>query len=507
MLPTLWEVLDGHRTVLPDRDAVGCGCYRGTWAQVHERVERLAAALADRGVDPGDRVLWLGQNCHRLLELLLACSRLGAVFCPANWRQSPAEMAFVIDDVDPRAVVWQDHEIGGTVRQAREQASARDAVWIRHDGPGEPGEYERMLADADPSALADVPPDPDADVMLLYTAAFGGRPNGAVLSSRAWLAQSQATITVGELTADDVCLNVGPLFHVGALRNTLALLALGGVNLFIPRVDVARMCELIAKERVTICWLPRLTVDQMAEANADRAYDLSSLRSEPVTPEWDAMVTVTRRRYRNGYGQTEVAGLVTFADTARPGIGRFGRPFLPALVRIADETGAALPPGETGEIVVRGPVVMNGYHRRPELNEARSRGGWHHTRDLGRLEADGTLSFVGPMTRIVKSGHENIYPAEVENALRSHPGVAEAAVIGVPDPAWHQAVTAIVVRDASAPAVTADGLIEHCRQAIASYKKPRHVKFVDALPRTRGGAVDYDALDTRFGGGGYPTSL
>jgi long-chain acyl-CoA synthetase len=505
--PTLWEVLDGHRTVLPGLDAVGCGGYRGTWAQVHERAERLAAALAARGVGPGDRVLWLGQNCHRLLELLLACSRLGAIFCPANWRQSPAEMAFVIDDVDPRAVVWQDHEIGGTIRQAREQAPARDAVWIRHDGPGEPGEYERMLAGADPSVLPDVPPDPDAGVMLLYTAAFGGRPNGTVLSSRAWLAQSQATITAGELTADDVCLNVGPLFHVGALRNTLALLALGGVNLFIPRVDVARMCELIEKERVTICWLPRLTVDQVAEANADGAYDLSSLRSEPVTPEWDAMVTVARRRYRNGYGQTEVAGLVTFADTARPGIGRFGRPFPPTLVRIADEAGAPLPPGETGEIVVRGPVVMNGYHRRPELSEGRSRGGWHHTRDLGRLEADGTLSFVGPMTRIIKSGHENVYPAEVENALRSHPGVAEVAVIGVPDPAWHQSVKAIVVRDVSGPAVTTEDLIEHCRRMIASYKKPRYVEFADALPRAGGGAVDYDALDARFGGGGYPTSL
>jgi long-chain acyl-CoA synthetase len=145
---------------------------------------------------------------------------------------------------------------------------------------------------------------------------------------------------------------------------------------------------------------------------------------------------------------------------------------------------------------------MNGYWNRPDLNAERSRGGWHHTGDLGRLEADGTLTFLGPMQRMLKSAAENIYPAEVEHALRSHPSVADAAVIGVPDEAWVQSVKAIVVlRDGAA--ATGDELIDHCRSRIASYKKPRSVEFVEALPR-HGLAVDYDALDARFGGGNYP---
>jgi acyl-CoA synthetase (AMP-forming)/AMP-acid ligase II len=146
--------------------------------------------------------------------------------------------------------------------------------------------------------------------------------------------------------------------------------------------------------------------------------------------------------------------------------------------------------------------VMNGYWNRPEENQRRARGGWHHTNDLGRREADGTITFIGPKARMIKSAAENIYPVEVEGCVRSHPAVAECAVIGTPDPRWTQSVKAIVVLEPGASA-TSDEIIEHCRGRIASYKKPRTIEFVTSLPRT-GGAVDYDALDHQFGGGGYP---
>jgi long-chain acyl-CoA synthetase len=171
-------------------------------------------------------------------------------------------------------------------------------------------------------------------------------------------------------------------------------------------------------------------------------------------------------------------------------------------VRVVDPDGNDVPPGETGEIVARGPVVMLGYWNRPDLNAWRSRGGWHHTNDLGRREADGSLTFVGPMGRLIKSGFENIYPTEVETCLTQHPAVAEAVVIGVPDPVWQQSVRAVVVLRSGASATEAE-LIEHCRQRISSYKKPRSVVFVDSLP-TRNGAVDHAAVDREHGGGGYP---
>jgi long-chain acyl-CoA synthetase len=173
-----------------------------------------------------------------------------------------------------------------------------------------------------------------------------------------------------------------------------------------------------------------------------------------------------------------------------------------AQVRIIDPSGKDVPAGEVGEIIARGPTVMIGYWGRADATARRLQGGWHHTGDLGRREQDGSISFIGTKQRLIKSAAENIYPAEVETCLRAHPSVAECGVIGVPDPTWAQSVKAIVALKPGQSA-TAEALIEHCRQRLASYKKPRTVEFVDALPRKSGG-IDYAALDQRFGGGGYP---
>jgi acyl-CoA synthetase (AMP-forming)/AMP-acid ligase II len=500
--PTLSDILTEHRRSMPQRTALVCGTYRGTWAQTDERVSRAAAAMAGAGVGAGDRVLWLGQNCHRLLEALLACARLGAVLCPANWRLSAEELAFVFDDVEPSLVLWQVAEIGGKVRALRSARPRYRCPWVQVDGADGSAEYERWLAPAGPA-----PQWPDVDaaepVVMIYTAAHEGRPNGALLSHRAWVLQNLVTAWVQGTGADDVFLCSGPLFHVGTLRHALSTLQLGGCNVVARRVDAGLLCRLIEQERCTGAFLERPTIEQMVKVNSGGSYDLSSLRTAPGLPEWNAMVTTQVRPLRNGYGQTELAGLVTFAETAGPGTGAAGRASPIAVIDIVDPEGRSLPAGEVGELVVRGPMVMNGYHRRPEINALRQRGGWHHTTDLARREADGTLTFVGPMTRIIKSASENIYPAEVEACLRAHPAVAEAAVIGVPDESWTQSVLAVVVLRPGEPAAQED-IIEHCRERIASYKKPKLVRFAAALPRLPGGAVDYDTLDAEHGGGGYP---
>jgi acyl-CoA synthetase (AMP-forming)/AMP-acid ligase II len=250
------------------------------------------------------------------------------------------------------------------------------------------------------------------------------------------------------------------------------------------------------------------TASDIMEVNKDVRYDLSSLRTFGASPAWNAMVTVDDSPWGlhpAGYGQTEATGMLTFNALGIGSIGSSGRPSPWVQVRIVDPAGHDVPDGETGEIVARGRVVTTGYHDRADLNAERTRDGWWHTSDLGKREADGSITFVAPLTRIVKSAAENIYPAEVEGCLNRHPGVKESAIIGVPDPKWTQKVLAVVVR-ADGPdgeALTADVLVEHCRSLIASYKKPSVIEFVDELPR-KGWAVDYDALDERFGGGGYP---
>lgn len=503
---TVGDLPRQHRRSYPEKVAVVDGDIRLTWPAFDDRVNQLANALQADGIGSGDRLLWLGQNSFRIMELLCAAAKLGAVCCPANWRQSAAEMAFVIDDVDAGLVVWQEAEIGDAVREARRMAGDGRARWVRHDtDAAEPGSYEALLdtGSADDPGL-DV--DPASAVLMLYTAAFTGRPNGALLSHTAVLTQDMVMGMMQEIGSDYVYLNCGPLFHVATFMTTMATFHFGGTNVFTPRVDAEELCRLIDAERCTGAFVMGPTIKQILELNADGGYDLKSLRTFGGKPEWNEMITVDTSPWARkpaGFGQTEVMGMLTLNAWGGDSVGNSGRPHPMVQVAILDPDGNEVPPGETGEIAGRGPTVMNGYHNRPELNAQRLAGGWHHTNDLGRRELDGSISFVGPRTRIIKSAAENIYPAEVEGCLRTHPAVADVAVIGVPDPKWDQSVKAVVVLKDSEEA-TADDLIEHCRANIASYKKPRTVDFVAALPKKDGWIVDYDAIDAAHGGGGYP---
>jgi acyl-CoA synthetase (AMP-forming)/AMP-acid ligase II len=499
---TFADILREHGRSWPGKAAVVDGDVRLSYAELDGRVDRLAQALAGAGVTAGERVLWLGQNSFRLLESLLAAGRLGAMFCPANWRQSAEELAFVIGDVAPRVVIWQEEEIGERVRAACAMTGG-PGLWLRHDGDGDDS-YESFLGQAEQRDPG-VDVDPSAPLLIVYTAAFGGRPNGAMLSHTALLTQGMVMGRLAHVGSDYTFLNSGPLFHLGTFMTTLATFVAAGTNVICRRVDAEELCRLIEAERCTGAFIVGPMFGEILEVNRDGRYDLSSLHTFPGAPEWNRMVAIDTSlwgRLPGGYGQTELVGMLTFTALAPDGLGAHGRASPLAQVRIVDEQGADVPPGEAGEIVARGPTVMNGYWNRPEENARRRKGGWHHTRDLGRREVDGTITFIGPMTRMIKSAAENIYPAEVEGCIARHPAVAECAVIGVPDPRWTQSVKAIVVLAPDAEA-TADDIIEHCRGRIASYKKPRQVEFVDALPRT-GGAVDYDALDARLGGGGYP---
>jgi acyl-CoA synthetase (AMP-forming)/AMP-acid ligase II len=500
---SLVDVLREHGRSWPRSTAVVDAGFRATYRELDVRSTVVAHALARLGVGPGDRVLWLGQNSYRVLELFIASAKLGAFFCPANWRQTTDELAFVIEDLDPALTVWQQAEVGAAATAARD-ATGAPGHWVCHDSD----EYESLLAEParDDRATDDFGPrDPAETVLLAYTAAFSGRPGAAMLSHRALITQSLVLGRAADIGPEYVYLNSGPLFHLATLMQTFATFVAGGTNVFTPRADAEELCRLIDEEGVNGAFLVGPTIKQMIEVNRDHRYDLTSLRSGGRRPEWLAMITPdTSPMARNpgGYGQTEVTGMLTFNVLGEPTIGTHGRAAPGVQVRIFDPDDVEVPDGETGEIVARGPTVMNGYWRRPQQTAARLRGGWHHTNDLGRREADGSITFVGPKTRLIKSAAENIYPAEVEGAVVTHPAVAQCAVIGIPDPEWTQSVKAIVVLAPGATA-TADDIVEHVRTRIASYKKPREVVFVHELPRS-GFAVDYDALDARFGGGGYP---
>jgi acyl-CoA synthetase (AMP-forming)/AMP-acid ligase II len=500
---TLGDISREHRRSFPDRVAVIDGKVRLTWPDFDDRTNRVANLLIGLGVGAGDRVLWLAQSSSCFLEVLVACAKIGAMVCPVNWRQSGDELSFVISDFAPKVIVWQEEEIGAAVAHARGAAS-NNAVWLQCDGEGA-GSYEHAVLSADDRDV-DVAVSVEAPLLVIYTAAIIDRPNGSMLTHRNLLSMGMASARITGADHASVFLNSGPLFHIGNFQfEAIPVFLHGGTNIFIRRVDAAEILQIVADERATSAFLMPPTIMAIKELNREAQRNISCLRSGPFAPVWgDALPpdTTLWGTEPGGFGQTEVTGLAVLNAYGGRGMGNSGRPSPLVQVRVVDAEGRECAVGVPGEIAIRGDLVHAGYWNRPELNAARMRNGWWHTTDLGRRELDGTIHFVGTMTRMIKSAAENIYPPEVEGCIESHPAVKEAALIGVPDPKFRQSAKAVVALVPGGTASEAE-IIEHCKNRIASYKKPRTVEFVDVLPR-RDGVKDYDALDRAFGGGGYP---
>lgn len=500
----LGDLLKQQARDRPNMIAVLDGSHTFTFREFDERVNRLAGVLRSRGVGRGDRVLWLGQNSFRVLEALLAAARVGAIVCPANWRWSVDEVNFALNDFNPKVIFWQNQDIGEVNRQARVGWEPEGSNWICHDGCDGEDSYEDLLAKADPETEFE-PVETSTPLLAIYTAGFGGRPGAALLSHESILLVSWLS-TMGQAVDErSGYLVSGPMFHVGVLMGTLATFMRGGKCAFVARVDAEEMLQIISDHKLTHAFIAGPTISQMREINVDGKYDVTCLFSDNQMSDYKIPLVMPSyapmMQSLGGYGQTEIGGLVNTSWMGGQGAGR-ASPFLE--VMIGDAEGNELPPGEVGEIMARGPLVMCGYWNRPEENARRILNGWHRTNDLGKRLDDGSLIFVGPKTTMIKSGIENIYPAEVEACLRTHPGVADVCIIGVPDPKWDQNVKAVIVRKPDTSYSAAD-FIDHCRQHLASYKKPKLVDFTETLPRTRDGVLDREAVDRAFGGGGYPS--
>jgi acyl-CoA synthetase (AMP-forming)/AMP-acid ligase II len=499
---TLGDVSRENARRFPQRMAAVCDNHRLGFPDIDARSNQVASALSLAGVAEGERVLWLGQSSYRVLELLIACSKIGAILCPANWRLSPPELAFVIDDCNPRLIIAQDREVGTAIGAARSLCALK-CRWIYHDRDGHES-YESFVA-CDTDKDTDIPISDELPLLMIYTAAFGGRPNGAMLSSRALISTALSNNFVERLSHEDIFLVSGPLFHIGCWRYVLGIFLLGGTNVFARRVEAETLARLIAAEKCTHAYLFAATQTEVAIAATRNAYDLTSLRWVVGDRAWNALISPGTNPWierPQRYGQTEVGGIVARGAYGPDPVGQHGRSDPLAQLRIIDDHGSECPIGQIGEIVVRGPVVMNEYRNRPALNAERRVGVWQRTNDLGRREIDGSITFVGPKFRMLKSGLENIYPEEVEAAVREHPQVLECAVIGVPDEKFIQAIKVIVVpRVGCAP--TLEDLIAHSRARLAGYKVPRSLVLVEQLPR-REGVVDYNELDAAYGGGAYP---
>ena len=487
------------------RTAVVHGDERYTFADVEVRTRRLANALRAAGVRRGDRVAYVGFNHPALLETFFATARLGAVWVVLNARLTADEAEFVLADSGATVVVH-----GAThTAHAAELAPRLDGVrWVAVGaGPG-PGpavatSYETFLAEGGDDAV-DEPVTWDDAALIMYTSGTTGRPKGVTHTHGSLIFQYFGALLDTDLVRDEVYLAVAPLFHVAGL-NTLALPTFlkGGTLVIQPAFRPAAALAALVDHRVTALFAVPTMMEQLAAEPSFAEADLSSLRSVLVggSPLSHRMLRAWRDKgvpLYQGFGMTETAPgvflLLPQEAERRPGSAGLEQFWTEARIVLPD--GRSAVPGETGEIVVHGPNVMSGYWNRPDATAEAIQGGWYHTGDLGTRDDDGYAWIKDRLQDMFISGGENVYPAEVESALLDVPGVAEAAVVGVPDDRWGEVGHAVVVRAApetpagpDAARLTAASVLGALDGRLARYKLPKHVTFTDALPRTATGKV------------------
>jgi fatty-acyl-CoA synthase len=500
---TMSDLVARHARLRPDEVAMVDPTGRRTYRELDDRATRLGNVLTTRGVVAGDRVAVLGRNSIEVVESWLAILRVGAIAVPVNFRLVADEIAYVLAD-SGSCVVIADADLAPAVEQACTTATGVHSV-IRFGD-----EYEQLLATA--SDVYTELPVPDGEpAYIMYTSGTTGFPKGAVLTHRnLYLHAFCSTATLGNSAEDGVWMSAAPLFHIAGLSGMLPSLITGGKVVIPPSggFDPVATLRTLADEGVTSCfmvpaqWQAICAVPDLASYDLSKLHRLSWGAAPASTTLLRTMIdSFPQAEVCTAFGQTECSPVTTYLrgeDSIRK-IGSVGTPMLCVEVRVVDDDMNDVPQGEVGEIVYRSPMVMKEYWNKPAETAEAFRGGWFHSGDLVRQDADGYYYVVDRKKDMIISGGENIYSAEVENVLAAHPKVAEVALIGVPDPKWGETPLAIIApRDPDDPPTEAE-IEAFSREYLAGYKRPRHVRLVDTLPRNPSGKVLKTVLRARFG--------
>jgi long-chain acyl-CoA synthetase len=471
------------------RVAVIDGELRIHYAGLVDRCRRLGTGLLAMGLQPGDRVALLAANGHRYLEAFVGIPSHGMVLVPLNTRLAEPELRAIVVDSWARVLVT-DRDPGSL------SACVERVISI-------PDDYERLLASS-PGARAPAI-DESTLATLFYTGGTTGTPKGVMLTHRNLVSNAFHKIIACSLTGDDRFLAAAPMFHVAGVAPLLGLMWMGAGVVTIPSFDPERCLDLIAEHRITVVMPVPTMLAALVAAQRASARDMSSLRmlGHAGSPIANALIELAHATFpgveiAQFYGATETSSIVTCFRNEQeaigtPLLGSCGRATPGVAVKVVRDDGVRCEPGEVGEILVQGPNVSVGYFRNEEATAAALAGGWYHTGDIGMLHGDGYLFVVDRKKDMIVSGAENVYCIEVEDVLRRHASVVEAAVFGIPDPRWGEAVHAVVVIGAgerTGDEVLAEELRQHCRAFIAGYKVPKTVEFrTEPLPKSGPGKI------------------
>ena len=502
----LGEVLARQARTSPQKEALVFNDKRYTYGQFNERANRVANGLIALGTEKGDKVALLFLNCTEIVECLFATHKVGAAVVPLNFRLVPKELAYQVDNSDAKALIFSEafQESVSSMRSELGKvehyicAGAQSIEWAI--------DYEGFLSKYpvdEPSVLV----DDDDPAYIMYTAGTTGRPKGAVPTHKNVLMGAAINQCIERPTPDpDRQLIVFPLSHGAGAQLALCGVFRGGSNIILDVPTPENILRLIQDEKITNVGLVPAIWNWLVNEPKLNDFDLSSLQMAgttaapmPLELKTRLLKTFPNVKIYEGFGQTETSATVMAKpeDMFRKH-GSVGRRIINVEVRIVDEDDKDVPVGEVGEIVYRGPSVTKEYYKNAEATAEAFRGGWFHSGDLVRQDDEGYIYVVDRKKDMIISGGHNIYPAELEEVLYTHPKILEAAVIGLPDPEWGESVKAIVVPKAG-ETLTEEEVIGHCKENLASYKKPKSIAFADELPRNAAGKVVKYLLRERYG--------
>ena len=471
-----------------------------TFAEYKNKVDRLACGLQNAGIKKGDRIGAFGKNSLEFFCLYGAAGALGAIVLPINWRLSVEEALFNLNDCEP-VVLFVDPEYQEMIENVKDRLPwVKDFYGLKPPG-GDFAGFDTLLKNDGCFQPEDV--STDDGLVIIHTAAVAGRPRGALLSHGNLICANMHISLQLNLSADDVHLNILPLFHVGGLFMAVGGFHAGALNVNMSKFDAAQAVNLIEEKNVSVMFdfAPILAsiLDEHKKSgkNIQTLQQVAGLESPTVIERYQKLTGGT---FFCMYGQTETSAIATLGRYSdRPGSA--GRTVQLSNVRLVDDDDNPLPAGEIGEIAVKGPLVFKGYWNLTEDTASAFRGGWHHTGDLGRFDEDGFLWYEGRKAEkeLIKPGGENVYPAEVEKAILEHPGVEKSVVFGVPDPKWKEGIKAVCQLKAGQTLEPRE-LIGFVGNRIASFKKPQYVEFVSELPLLEDGSADRAKVKELYGG-------
>jgi acyl-CoA synthetase (AMP-forming)/AMP-acid ligase II len=494
----LGSLLNITASKYPERTAIISAEGRWSYRAFDERTNRLAGAFLNAGLAKGDRIALLFYNSSYFVEAYFAAVKIGLVATPVNFRFTGSEIVYVLNDAQPLMLLYGP-EFEKTLLAVRDRlVPVRHFVSPKASASLPADDYEEFLAGGQADIAAPAARVSEKDpCQLMYTSGTTGKPKGATLTHRNVIWNLYNTIWAREDKAGERAIIVGPLYHTAALNNHFTIqVALGGTSIIIRKFEPKALLQTIETEKATIVSGSPALYNMLLQHPAVHKYDTRSITK--CTAGSDKLPMEIKKKLLeffpnikgvyDVYGLTEASpGITTLnaADSLRKD-GSVGKilPFVDA--RIVDEDKNSLPPGEVGELICRGPNVMQGYHRNPQATAESLQNGWLFTGDLAKMDDEGFVYIVDRKKEMIVSGGENIYPREIEEVIIKHPAVADVAVIGVPHPKWGETVKAFVVRGPDQE-IDDKEIVDFCKKYLASYKKPTIVAFVPQIPRNPSG--------------------